>query len=142
MNAIRMRGVALLACALDAAAADGEAEYDRRNAERYVALFTSLDRNGDGVVTRVEAQGDLTFSPRFDDMDINRDGAVTVAELQRFVLIQHGVAVGQKERYFSGPGGFIGIVPISAVGMSLNELRKRFATACGNSAFLPIAITW
>ena len=97
MTTIRLLVVALLAAwALNAAAADGEAEYDRRNAERYVALFTALDRNADGNVTRAEAQGDLTFAPRFDDMDINRDGVVTVAELQRFVLQEHGVRVVLK----------------------------------------------
>ncbi|HYC44104.1 MAG TPA: hypothetical protein VED01_01350 [Burkholderiales bacterium] len=96
MTTIRLLVVALAAWAFNAAAADGETEYDRRNAERYVALFTSLDRNADGTVTRAEAQGDLNFGPRFDDMDINRDGLVTVAELQRFVLQEHGVRVVLK----------------------------------------------
>ena len=85
--------LALLVAAFDAVAADAKAEYDQRNAERYVALFTTLDRNRDGVVSRAEAQGDLEFSPRFDDMDTNRDGFVTVPELQRYVEQQHGVRV-------------------------------------------------
>ena len=83
----------LLASVLDAAAAEGKAEYDRRNAERYVALFTTLDLNRDGMVSRAEAEGDLEFRPRFDDMDINRDGLVTTAELQRYVEQHHGVQV-------------------------------------------------
>ena len=81
--------------ALDANAADGDAkaQYERRNAERYVALFTTLDRNRDGAVSRAETQGDLDFGPRFDDMDVNRDGFVTVPELQRYIEQQHGVRV-------------------------------------------------
>ena len=68
-----------------AAHADERADYNRRAAERYSALFQSLDRDGDGTVTRVEARGDLNFGPRFDDMDIDRNGIVSRAELQRFV---------------------------------------------------------
>jgi hypothetical protein len=73
------------------AALDDKARYDQQAAARYAALFQSLDRNGDGVVTRFEAQGDLNFVPRFDDMDIDRDGGVTFAELQRFVEREHSV---------------------------------------------------
>ena len=74
-----------------AAVSDDKAQYDRQAAARYGTLFQSLDRNGDGVVTRLEAQGDLNFSPRFDDMDTNRDDKVTVIELQQFVEREHGV---------------------------------------------------
>src|SRR5688572_8324066 len=49
--------------AASAAAADGKAEYELRSAQRYVAIFLSLDRNKDGVVSRPEARGDLNFSP-------------------------------------------------------------------------------
>jgi hypothetical protein len=93
MNSRLFATLILLLCGVQAAAADPQAEYHRRNAERYVALFTSLDRNRDGMVARVEAEGDLQFGPRFDDMDINRDGFVTGPELQRYVEQQHGVRV-------------------------------------------------
>jgi hypothetical protein len=36
-------------------------------------------------VTRDEARGDLLFLPQFDTMDIDRDGRVTSAELERFL---------------------------------------------------------
>jgi hypothetical protein len=72
------------------AAADDKADYDRRSAARYTALFQSLDRNGDSTVTRVEAEGDLNFGPVFDDIDINRDGVVTTAELQGYIKQRHG----------------------------------------------------
>jgi hypothetical protein len=73
-----------------AAHADDKTAYDQRAAARDTALFQSLDRNGDGAVTRVEAQGDLNLGPVFDDMDINRDGIVTNAELQRYLEQQYG----------------------------------------------------
>lgn len=75
----------LLAVCVTGASADGKAEYDRRSTERYMNLFQSLDRNNDQAVTKLESHGDLDFGPRFDDIDINRDGIVTRAELQRYV---------------------------------------------------------
>ena len=81
----------LLASAVNAAAADAKAEYDRRNAERYVATFKSLDLDMDRAVSRTEASGDVNFRPRFEDIDINRDGFVTAVELQRFIELEHGV---------------------------------------------------
>jgi Ca2+-binding EF-hand superfamily protein len=80
----------MLACAA-AASADDKANYNKRAAERFVSLFQSLDRNGDGAVTRDEAKGDLTFVPRFDDMDIDRNGIVSAEELRRFIEAQFGV---------------------------------------------------
>lgn len=74
-----------------AAHADERADYNRRAAERFSTIFQSLDRDGDGSVTRVEAHGDLNFGPRFDDMDIDRNGIVTRAELQRFVALEFEV---------------------------------------------------
>ena len=71
--------------------ADERADYNRRAAERFSTLFLSLDRDGDANVTRAEARGDLNFGPRFDDMDIDRNGIVSRAELQRFVALQFEV---------------------------------------------------
>jgi Ca2+-binding EF-hand superfamily protein len=88
----RLAVFVLLAACTVAAGADDKAEYDRRAAARYTMLFQSLDRNADGTVTRLEAQGDLNFYPRFDDMDIDRDGVVTLAELRRFIEQEHGAS--------------------------------------------------
>lgn len=72
------------------AGADDKGEYDRRAAARYMSLFHALDRNNDQAVTKLESHGNLDFVPRFDDMDINRDGIVTRAELQRYVEREYG----------------------------------------------------
>ena len=89
---VRQTGVLvlLLACAMSAGA-DDKSEYNRRAAARDLSLFHSLDRNGDGVVTRLEAHGDVNFLPRFDDMEVNMDGVVTMAELHRYLERQYGV---------------------------------------------------
>ena len=96
---IRLPVILLGAAVLFAAAtagADDRSEYNRRAAERLAGLFKSLDLNADGAVTRVEAKGDLNFVPRFEDMDIDRNGIVTGAELQRFVSRELGVELSAQ----------------------------------------------
>src|SRR5581483_7306050 len=90
----------VVACAFapTLAAAQDKAAYNQRAAARYAALFQALDRDGDGTVTREEAHADLNFVPYFDDMDINRDGSVTGAELSRFVQQQYGIVLEPQRR--------------------------------------------
>lgn len=85
--------LAAFAASAAAAGADDRSAYNRRAAETYVALFKSLDRNGDATVTRAEAGGDLNFVPYFDDMDINRDGIVTMEELRRYIEMRYDVRI-------------------------------------------------
>ncbi len=80
---------ALAAFVATASAAD-KADYDRRNAERYRALFAYLDRDANRTVTLAEAEGDLDFGVVFNDMDIDRDGSVTAAELARYIEQRFG----------------------------------------------------
>jgi hypothetical protein len=80
----------LLAAWAIGAAADDKSEYDRRAAAHHLSLFQSLDRNADGAVTRLEAQGDINFLPRFDDMEIDMDGVVTTTELRRYLEQRYG----------------------------------------------------
>ena len=97
MNSIPRRHTAVLVILAGwavSAGADDKAEYDRRAAARYNMLFQSLDLDADGTVSRSEAKGDLNFLPRFADMDINGDGIVTMAELQRFIEQEHGMQAG------------------------------------------------
>lgn len=93
MRSISQALLVALASLMACAGVQGQdrAEFDRRSVARYVELFTWLDRDGDGTVTRHEAQGELNFSPRFNDMDINRDGVVTKVELDRFLEQEHGM---------------------------------------------------
>src|SRR5688572_13897667 len=73
-NAKRLLAAVVLLISCASADAQDRAEYNRRGVARYLELFQSLDRDGDGAVTRSEAHGDLNFTPSFNDMDINRDG--------------------------------------------------------------------
>ena len=72
------------------APAQDKAAYQRRSAARHVELFTWLDRDRDDAVSRIEAEGDLNFTPIFDDVDINRDGVATKPELDRYVELLYG----------------------------------------------------
>ena len=72
-------------------AADDRTEYYQRNANADLARFRALDVHGKNAITREETRGDVDFTPRFDDMDINRDGVVTLDELRGYVERQYGV---------------------------------------------------
>ena len=90
------RGAVLAIVALAAFVASANAsdkrDYDRRSVERYRALFAQLDHDRDGVVTRVEALGDLDFGPLFTDIDIDRDDRVTADELTRYLGLHYAAA--------------------------------------------------
>lgn len=85
----------LLAYAISAGA-DDRREYNHRAAEDDLSLFQSLDRDADGAVTRLEAQGDINFLPRFDDMEVDMDGVVTTAELQRYLEQHYGIQLNRE----------------------------------------------
>jgi hypothetical protein len=84
--------VVTLAAALigGGAAAQDKAAYEQRSIARSIDLFTWLDRDRDGTVSRLETEGNLDFTTVFDDIDINRDGIVTRAELDRFLALRYG----------------------------------------------------
>jgi len=75
----------MLVAALAAGAALAQAPdaYVQRVVDNYRAAFARYERNG--VVTREAVRADLVFGPVFDDIDINRDGVITRAELDRFL---------------------------------------------------------
>lgn len=86
----------LLMASAMGAGADDRSDYNGRAAARDLSLFHSLDRNADGAVTRAEAQGDINFLPRFNDMETNLDGIVTTQELHRYLEQKYGVQVSRK----------------------------------------------
>ncbi|MGH8681698.1 MAG: EF-hand domain-containing protein [Burkholderiales bacterium] len=73
----------ILSLAACAAFAQAPAEYLKRVTDSYRTAFSAYERNG--VVARAAVQGDLFFGPRFDAIDINRDGVITREELDRFL---------------------------------------------------------
>jgi len=80
-----MRAIITIVVAFAAwtAFAQAPADYLKRVADNYRAAFSAHERSR--VVTRAAVRGDLFFEPRFDDIDINRDGVITREELERFL---------------------------------------------------------
>lgn len=74
-----------LAAAGPAAAQQMPQEFAERLKSSYREAFALYDANGDGVLTREEALGSNRLLAQFGEMDINRDGRVTQAELERFL---------------------------------------------------------
>ena len=90
-SALRFAVMLMLGLAGATAQAQDRNAFVQRAAAASVELFRSLDRDGDGAVTRLEAQGDVNFIPVFNDIDINRDGIATKAELDRYLSLEYGV---------------------------------------------------
>lgn len=82
----------LVASHVPLANADDRGDYNARAVASLAGLFRTLDRNFDGRLTRAEVMGDLNMEPRFDDLDGNRDGVITLQELEDYVTLRYGVA--------------------------------------------------
>ena len=66
------------------------AEYQRSSITRYFEMFKAHDFNHSERVTWQEVQGNVEFMAVFDDIDINRDGIITKAELDRYLTLRFG----------------------------------------------------
>jgi hypothetical protein len=86
-------GMLLAAAASTAMAASYAEEYNARAAQRDAEAFGALDVDRNGVLSLEEVRGNVDMQARFNDFDINRDGGITVEELERYVLLRYGVAV-------------------------------------------------
>jgi hypothetical protein len=93
MNASRCFALAALLAASTLAIADERSDYYQRVAARDLASFHELDVDHRGFVTREDIVGDNDFGPRFTDMDVNRDGVVTLEELARYIRLSYGVEI-------------------------------------------------
>jgi len=82
----------LLAVVSWSVTADDRAEFNRRAAAADMTAFRQLDLNGDGRLTQDEAKHDLNFGPRFNDIDINRDGIISPGEMRRYIEKTYGVS--------------------------------------------------
>src|SRR5262245_42537878 len=87
-------GVGVMVCLFAPLGIAGdEADYNRRAVERDVATFRAIDRNGTGRITWEEVRGSIDMQARFDEIDINRDGVIVAAELERYVRLRYGVSL-------------------------------------------------
>ena len=84
--------VAVWTCCAGAVADDDKERYNRRAAQTDAALFSELDRGGNGFLTRADVQGDMRLGTRFDDIDINRDDIITPQEMQAYIERTYGVS--------------------------------------------------
>ena len=75
----------MAACISTLAVADDRADYNRKSAERYIAMFRLADLNKDNVVTEGEAQGIIELQAHFNDIDTDRNGDITWDELTRYI---------------------------------------------------------
>jgi Ca2+-binding EF-hand superfamily protein len=83
--------VAGMICAACAGAASEREEFLERAAREDLTAFRALDLDRDGLLTHEEVRPDLSFGPRFDDADINRDGYIDSSEMQRYLEQTYGV---------------------------------------------------
>jgi hypothetical protein len=84
--------VTVLAAAVVAsgAIAQNKEAYNLKAATEDLAVFHRLAR--DGALQREDARSDLNFGARFDQADLDRDGMVTAAEMDRYIKETYGVS--------------------------------------------------
>lgn len=84
-------GLLIVAATAVTVAADDRADYNRRAADTDMAAFKQLDLNHDGRLTENEARPDLNLYPRFRDIDIDRNGVITLEEMRGYIERTYGV---------------------------------------------------
>lgn len=83
MQKIFLASALVLGFAATAVADEATSEYDYSDYD-YVDLFMELDVEGNGVITREEAEAHPELLEQFDDLDQEGTGFLTIQELQEF----------------------------------------------------------
>lgn len=80
---MKTRLIVLCAAALLSTAALAD---DKAESKGSGGVFATLDTDGDGKVSKSEAEANHSFAANFDKLDGNSDGFVTKREYQRHTL--------------------------------------------------------
>ena len=83
-------------------------EMREKMAERFDAKFKAADKDGDGALTKDEAQAGLPhLAKHFDQIDANHDGKVTEDEIRAYMKSRHDARKAQKNTPAAAamPGG-------------------------------------
>jgi hypothetical protein len=71
------------------AIAQNKEAYSLNAATEDLAVFHRLAR--DGALKREDVRSDVDFGARFDQVDLDRDGVVTAAEMDRYIAATYGI---------------------------------------------------
>ena len=83
-----------IACVYVPAAFASDVEnFNLRAAQHDSELFQALDRDRDERLSMEEVRGNVDLEARFNDLDVNRDGAITAEELKRYIGLRYGVVM-------------------------------------------------
>jgi len=84
-----------------------QGEMREKMAQRLDAKFKSADKNGDGALTKDEAQAGMPrLAKHFDQIDANHDGKITEDEIRAFMKARHDARKAQKDASATAmPGG-------------------------------------
>ncbi|WP_426395620.1 EF-hand domain-containing protein [Ralstonia sp. R-29] len=83
-------------------------EMREKMAERFDAKFKAADKDGDGALTKEEAQAGMPhLAKKFDQIDANHDGKVTEDEIRAYMKARHDARKAQKNTPAAAamPGG-------------------------------------
>ena len=83
-------------------------EMREQMAQRFDAKFKAADKDGDGALTKEEAQAGMPhLAKNFDQIDANHDGKITEDEIRAYMKARHDARKAQKNTPAAAamPGG-------------------------------------
>jgi Ca2+-binding EF-hand superfamily protein len=88
-------GFALVLASIAASAAAQDADRGKQIAAEMQKRFAAADKNGDGRLTKEEAQAGMPFVYKhFDEIDKNKSGSITLADIAAFAREQRAARKG------------------------------------------------